>query len=104
MKKKDLIEFLQSTIEEDTIVSRLYRLFHIDYNYSIEELNNLITYGINNDYFIISNVANPEETYKEINWEKDNSYQEITMKNEEKYIPYLFSEDVHIPEEFKLFL
>lgn len=97
MKKKDLIEFLQSAIEEDAIVSRVYMLFHLDYNYPIEELNDLITYGVNNNYFIISNVANPKQTYKEVNWEKDNSYQEITMKNEEKNIPYLFSEDVHIP-------
>jgi len=53
MKEKDLIELLRSTIESDALISRLFNLFHLDYKYSIKELNSLIDYGVQYGYFTI---------------------------------------------------
>lgn len=57
MKKEDLIEFLSSTIEEDAIVSKLYNLFHIEYKYEINYLNDLFQYGVGEKYFFIESVT-----------------------------------------------
>ena len=104
MKKQDLMEFLRSTVEGDAIVSRLFNLFHLEYGYSIESLNGLIQYGVENDYFSIENVNDSEAKYKEVDWRKDNNFQEIIVNNEEKYILCLFSAEAYIPEEFTRFV
>jgi len=104
VKKQDLIEFLRSTIEEDAIVSRLFNLFHLEYGYSIESLNCLIQYGVEKGYFSIENINNSEKKYKVVEWRIDNTFQEIIMNNEEKYIPCLFAREACVPEEFIQFV
>lgn len=104
MKKEDLVEFLRSTIESDAIISRLYRLFHLEYGYSLSELSNIIYYGVKKNYFSIENVYDEKIKYEKIDWRLDNIEQEVIMNEPEKYIGRLFSENVEIPEEFLLFL
>ena len=104
MKEKDLIEFLRSTIESDALISRIFNLFHLNYKYSIKELNSLIDYGVQNGYFTIEDVEVPNKTYKEVDWKPDNIYQEVLIINEERYIKSLFSGEGTVPEEFKKFL
>ena len=104
MKKEDLIEFLLSTIEEDAIISRIYNLFHVEKGYSIEELNLLAQYGIDNSYFILIDVLKGVRLYTEIDWKLDNITQEIIMKNMDKFKPYLFTRNPCVPKEFIHFL
>ena len=104
MKKQDLIEFLRSTIEEDAIVSILFNFFHLQHGYSIESLNCLIQYGVEKGYFSIENVNDSEKKYKEVEWRIDNTFQEIIMNNEAKYIPCLFAREACVPEEFIRFV
>jgi hypothetical protein len=104
MKKQDLIEFLRSTIEEDALISRLFNLFHLQYGYSINELDTIIKFGVDNGYFSIENVGSAAKKYNSVEWVEDNTYQEITMNNEDRFIANLFSEETHVPEEFVQFL
>lgn len=104
MKKNDLIEFLRSTIESDAIVSRLYRLFHIEYGYSLEELSDIIFYGVEHGYFSLESVNDERIKYSEIDWRIDNVEQEVIMNEPEKYIRFLFNQNVEIPKEFVYFL
>lgn len=104
MKKEDLIEFLSSTIEEDAIISRLYNLFHIEYEYEIQFLNDLVQYGVENNYFSIESVDNYDKKYSEVEWSGENNYQEIIMNGHEEFVECLFSNDPCIPEEFIKFL
>ncbi|CAM3655916.1 hypothetical protein ERUR111494_05345 [Erysipelothrix urinaevulpis] len=104
MKKEDLIEFLRSTIESDAIVSRLYRLFHVEYGYSLNDLSEIIIYGVNNNYFSLENVDDEQIKYNKIDWRIDNIEQEVIMNEPEKYIGLLFGNNVEIPKEFLMFL
>ena len=104
MKEQDLIEFLRSTIEGDAIISRLFNLFHLEYNYSIENLNYLIKYGVEKGCFSIEGVDDAEKKYGEVDWREDNNYQEIIMNNEEQYITCLFASAAYIPEDFIKFV
>lgn len=104
MKREDLIEFLSSTIEEDAIVSRLYNLFHIEYKYEIKILNDLVQYGVENKFFSIENVVNPNERYNEVEWKSDNTYQEIIMNDDEEFVNCPFSTNPCVPKGFTQFL
>ena len=104
MKKQDLIELLRSTIEGDAIISRLFNLFHLKYNYPIENLDCLIKYGVEKGCFSIERVDDSEEKYNEVDWREDNNYQEIVMNNEEQYITCLFASEARIPERFIQFV
>jgi hypothetical protein len=104
MREEDLIEFLRSTIEEDAIISRIFYLFHLTYNYSIDELDNLIQYGVSEGYFSIKNLSDSEKTYESIDWCDSNTYQEVIMNNHSQYVDDLFGKKVSIPKEFTEFL
>jgi hypothetical protein len=104
MKKKDLIEFLRSTIEGDAIIARIYNLFHLTYKYSLEELEELIQYGVKNNYFTIGDLEDYEKNYSKVEWAEDNVYQEIFMNDKEPYIKCLFSGDGTVPKNFMKFL
>lgn len=100
MKEKHLIELLRSTIESDAIVSRLFNLYHIEYKYTLQELNTIIDYGVQKGYFTIENVDDENIKYKTINWSADNIYQEVLMVNKDNYIKGLFSGKGMVPNEF----
>lgn len=104
MKEKDLIELLRSTIESDAIVSRLFNLYHIKYKYTLEKLNKIIDYGVQNNYFIIENVNDGSINYTEIDWKADNTYQEVLMINKDSNIKQLFSGKGSVPNEFCQFI
>lgn len=104
MKEKDLIELLRSTIESDAIVSRLFNLYHIEYKYTLEKLNKIIDYGVQNNYFTIENVNDGSIKYTEIDWKADNTYQEILMINKDSNIKQLFSGKGSVPDEFCQFI
>ena len=93
MDKIDLIELLQSFLEEDAIVSRIFSYFCLKKNYNIALLN-----------VIIINSSDEQIEYDRIEWKKDNTYQEVVFRNPEKYVPVLFSEAILIPEPFSQFL
>ena len=104
MKKDDLIEFLSSTIEEDAIISRIYNLFHNEWNYSLDELNEIINFGVKNGDLVIENVKDPAIQYDTIDWQLDNVYQEILMVDIYKYMPLLFNENPQVPNEYEKFI
>lgn len=104
MKEKDLIELLRSTIEGDAIVSRLFKLYHIEYKYTLQELDEVINYGVQNGYLIIENVNDEMTRYTKIDWRADNTYQEILMVNKENNIKDLFSEKGTVPNDFCQFI
>ena len=104
MKKDDLIEFLSSTIEEDAIISRIYNLFHNEWNYSLDELNEIINFGIKNGDLIIADMDDYDKFYDTIDWRLDNVYQEIIMVDIHKYMPLLFNENPQVPKEYERFI
>lgn len=104
MKKKDLIEFLRSTVESDAIVSRLFNLFHLKYQYSIQELNSIVEYGLEIGAFTIEDVTDSDKKYVAIDWKGDNIYQELLMTDKSEYIESLFSGEGKIPDDFEKFL
>ena len=104
MKKDDLIEFLSSTIEEDAIISRIYNLFHNEWKYSLDELNEIINFGIKNGDLVIENVEDITIHYDTIDWRLDNVYQEIIMVDIYKYMPLLFSKNPQVPKEYEKFI
>lgn len=104
MKKDDLIEFLSSTIEEDAIISRIYNLFHNEWNYSLDELNEIINFGVKNGDLVIENVDDVTIHYDTIDWRLDNVYQEILMVDIYKYMPLLFNENPQVPKEYEKFI
>ena len=104
MKKDDLIEFLSSTIEEDAIISRIYNLFHNEWKYSLDELNEIINFGVKNGDLVIENVKDPAIQYDTIDWRLDNVYQEILMVDIYKYMPLLFNENPQVPKEYEKFI
>ena len=73
------VEFLSSTIEEDAIIRRIYNLFPNGWNYSLDELNEIINFGIKNGDLVIENVEDATMHYDTIDWRLDNVYQEIIM-------------------------
>lgn len=104
MKEIDLIELLRSTIESDAIVTRLFNLYHIEYKYTLEKLNKIINYGVQNNYFTIKNVNDESINYTEIDWKADNTYQEVLMINKDSNIKQLFSGEGNVPDEFRQFI
>lgn len=104
MKKDDLIEFLSSTIEEDAIISRICNLFHNEWKYSLDELNEIINFGIKNGDLVIENVEDITIHYDTIDWRLDNVYQEIIMVDIYKYMPLLFSKNPQVPKEYEKFI
>ena len=104
MKKENLVELLSSIIEEDAIISRLYNLFHIKYGYKIQELDDLVQYGVFNNNFIIENIDNSDATYDKVEWREDNNFQEIVIIEQSDFIKLLFSENPEIPKDFVQFL
>ena len=104
MKKDDLIEFLSSTIEEDAIISRIYNLFHNEWKYSLDELNEIINFGIKNGDLVIENVEDTTIHYDTIDWRLDNVYQEIVMVDIYKYMPLLFNKNPQVPKEYEKFI
>ena len=104
MKKDDLIEFLSSTIEEDAIISIIYNLFHNEWNYSLDELNEIINFGVKNGDLVIENVKDPAIQYDTIDWQLDNVYQEILMVDIYKYMPLLFNKNPQVPKEYEKFI
>ena len=104
MKEEHLLEFLRSTIEGDAIISRVYKLFHIEFQYPIQVLNNIIETGLRKKIFRIEDVDNQNKQYTHIEWKRDNAYQEVIMNEDEKYIKDLFSKNAKIPRDFLSFL
>ncbi|ASM35187.1 Uncharacterised protein [Campylobacter sputorum subsp. bubulus] len=104
MKKDHLIEFLSSTIEEDAIISRIYNFFHNEWKYSLDELNEIINFGIANGDLFIENVNDINIHYDRVDWRLDNTYQEIVMIDIYKYMPLLFSSNPVIPKEYEKFI
>ncbi|MGC6767122.1 hypothetical protein [Enterococcus sp. LJL51] len=104
MKQEDLIEFLSSVIEEDAIIARIYKLFHSEYNYELSFLEGLVKFGVENNYFSIEDVTNPEVVYSAVDWRSDNVYQEILLGEDTHILDNFFSKDRHIPKEFKKFV
>ena len=100
MDKIDLIELLQSFLEEDAIVSRIFSYFCLKKNYNIALLNDIISIGLRENILIIINYSDEQIEYDRI----DNTYQEVVFRNPEKYVPVLFSEAILIPEPFSQFL
>ncbi|MCI6989054.1 MAG: hypothetical protein MR902_05715, partial [Campylobacter sp.] len=93
MKKEHLIELLSSAIEEDAMIDRLFYLFHLEWKYSLKELDKIIKFGIENGDLAIENVKDTTIHYDTIDWRLDNVYQEILMVDIYKYMPLLFSEN-----------
>ncbi|MBP2620092.1 hypothetical protein ACVRXQ_12180 [Streptococcus panodentis] len=100
MKTEDLIELLQSILEEDAIISRLFTYFHLHKEYEISDLNKIIEIGITEKVFLIINVTDESIEYKRIEWSESNTYQEVIFSNPQDYIPSLFSNPVQIPDLF----
>lgn len=104
MKNEDLIELLRSTIESDAIISTLYAVFHLNRGYSLELLDKIIQYGVDEGILIIGNINDYDKRYNKIDWSQDNSIQEVFMPNSQNYIKVLFSCEPSIPKEFKQFV
>ena len=48
MREKHIVELLSSAIEGDGIISVVFKFFHIDWEYTLEELDLIINFGIKN--------------------------------------------------------
>jgi len=107
MDKIDLIELLQSFLEEDAIVSRIFSYFCLKKNYNIALLNDIISIGLRENILIIINSSDEQIEYDRIEWKKDNTYQEVVFRNPEKYVlnEKEFARIVLLPQgEFAAFL
>ena len=104
MKKDHLIELLCSAIEGDGIISIVFHFFHITLGYSLDELNEIINFGIKNGDLVIENVEDITIHYDTIDWRLDNVYQEIIMVDIYKYMPLLFSKNPQVPKEYEKFI
>ncbi len=69
MDKIDLIELLQSFLEEDAIVSRIFSYFCLKKNYNIALLNDIISIGLRENILII-NSSDEQIEYDRIEWKK----------------------------------
>ncbi|ASM36863.1 hypothetical protein [Campylobacter sputorum] len=104
MKKEHLTEFLLSTIEEDAMIDRLFYLFHDKWKYSLEELDEIINFGIENGDLLIADMKNYDKYYDKVDWNINNPYQEIIMVDIYKYMPLLFSKNPVVPKEYEKFI
>jgi len=104
MKKIHIIELLSSAIEGDGIISVVFHFFHITLGYSLDELNEIINFGIKNGDLVIENVEDTTIHYDTIDWRLDNVYQEILMVDIYKYMPLLFNENPQVPKEYEKFI
>ena len=66
MDKIDLIELLQSFLEEDAIVSRIFSYFCLKKNYNIALLNDIISIGLRENILIIINSSDEQIEYDRI--------------------------------------
>lgn len=104
MKKIHIIELLSSAIEGDGIISVVFHFFHITLGYSLDELNEIINFGIKNGDLIIADMDDYDKFYDTIDWRLDNVYQEILMVDIYKYMPLLFNENPQVPKEYEKFI
>ena len=104
MRKEHIIELLSSAIEGDGIISVVFNFFHNEWHYSLDELNEIIHFGVKNGDLTIENVKNANIRYDTIDWRLDNVYQEILMVDIYKYMPLLFNENPQVPKEYEKFI
>lgn len=104
MRKEHIIELLSSAIEGDGIISVVFNFFHNEWHYSLDELNEIIHFGVKNGDLTIENVKNANIRYDTIDWRLDNIYQEIVMVDIYKYMPLLFNENPQVPKEYEKFI
>ena len=72
--------------------------------YSLDELNEIINFGVKNGDLVIENVEDATIHYDTIDWRLDNVYQEILMVDIYKYMPLLFNENPQVPKEYEKFI
>ena len=104
MRKGHIIELLSSAIEGDGIISVVFNFFHNEWHYSLDELNEIIHFGVKNGDLTIENVKNANIRYDTIDWRLDNIYQEIVMVDIYKYMPLLFNKNPQVPKEYEKFI
>ena len=100
MKKNDLIELIQSILEEDAIINRLFHLFHLNKGYKISTLEEIISIGVKQGILLVLNTTDENTKYHHVDWSYNNNYQELIFANPEIYIPMVFSNDIRLPEIF----
>ena len=83
MRKEHIIELLSSAIEGDGIISVVFNFFHNEWHYSLDELNEIIHFGVKNGDLTIENVKNANIRYDTIDWRLDNIYQEIYLRSKD---------------------
>lgn len=71
MRKEHIIELLSSAIEGDGIISVVFNFFHNEWHYSLDELNEIIHFGVKNGDLTIENVKNANIRYDTIDWRLD---------------------------------
>lgn len=107
MKENDLLELLQSILEEDAIISRIYSYFVVYKNYTEDTLKTIVSYGVNKNIIeVIQTLDDSIIDHFSIDWKEENTFQELIFK-EEYYAYYqtiLFSEEPKIPSEFVQFI
>jgi hypothetical protein len=104
MRQEHIIELLSSAIEGDGIISVVFKFFHIDWEYTLEELDLIINFGIKNGDLLIEDMHDENKHYDKIDWRLDNVYQEIVMVDIYKYMPLLFSKHPTVPDPYKQFI
>ena len=104
MRKEHIIELLSSAIEGDGIISVVFNFFHNEWHYSLDELNEIIHFGVKNGDLVIADIDDYDKFYDTIDWRLDNVYQEILMVDINKYMPLLFNDNPQVPDEYKKFV
>ena len=104
MRQEHIVELLSSAIEGDGIISVVFKFFHIDWGYTLEELDLIINFGIKNGDLLIEDMHNENKHYDKIDWRLDNVYQEIVMVDIYKYMPLLFSKHPTVPDPYRQFI
>ena len=101
---EDLRELLLSIVEEDAIISTLFSFFIKNKGYSPQILEEIIFYGVTIGWFEIVNVENNDILYTDIEWRRDNVFQEIVFCDNDFAVKTLFIQAGGIPELFKKFI
>lgn len=56
------------------MIDRLFYLFHDKWKYSLEDLNEIILFGVKNGDLLIADMKNYDVYYDEVDWDIKNPY------------------------------
>ncbi|MDO4774459.1 MAG: hypothetical protein Q4A10_01510 [Aerococcaceae bacterium] len=104
MRQEDLLELFRSIVEEDAIIARLYRHFHLEKHYALKELDTIIQRGVTLGELQITHTSDANQLFTNIDWALDNSYQEILATNQDQYVKLIFGKVPALPEFAKIFV